>query len=255
MQVYKKDPIKLELLNKSKKIFIGVCNNIVANEDIRFIDVLGSTPLGWAAILGKYELVLDLIRRGADTNIRVFPFLFQVMKIDWILDPALTIITKLLPSKLKAYLNKDVILKIFKTMKEHNYINSDGIYIKYIVNILLEVNKYQCFSKSMIERWKTQEDFNRKIRLSFWLYPKIVDNNNYFIHKFYKDEIISQQLRLHLLNKYINNPYESYKKISELIPLNRNGMDPFLNDAWQKIIIPEMVHNMILRIICEDKIN
>ena len=252
---YKKNPEKIEYLNKSKKIFIDLCDNIVKDEDINFKDIMGGTPLAWASVLGKDELVNNLLIRGANPNVKVYPMLYQVMKIDWILDPALTVITKLLPSHLKVFIKKETILKIFKTLKEHGYINKDGIYIKYIINVLYETSKHNCFIKSMLERWKTQEDFDRKVRLSFWLYPKIVDQNNYFIHKFYKDPSIASILRLNFINKFLNNPTVSYAKISELIPLNKHEIDKFLNDAWHKIIIPEMIQNMMVRVICNDNIN
>jgi hypothetical protein len=53
----------------------------------------------------------------------------------------------------------------------------------------------------------------------------------------------------------LNNPNVSYAKISELIPLNKYDIDKFLNDAWNKIIIPEMIQNMMVRVICNDNIN
>ena len=102
----------------------------------------------------------------------------------------------------------------------------------------------------MLERWKTQEHFDRKIRLLFWLFPKIADSNNYYIHKFFKEPLVSSILRLKLINNYSNNPYNSYNKIAKLIPLNTTQLDQFINEAWVKIIIPEMVNNMMVRIIC-----
>jgi hypothetical protein len=203
----------------------------------------------------KDELVINLLSRGANPNTRVFPLLYQVMKIDWILEPALTIITKIIPSHLKKFLIKDNILKVFKILKQHNYVNEDGIYIKYLVNILYETTKYNCYIKSLLERWKTQEDFDRKIRLSFWLYPRIVDPNNYFIHKFYKDPLISSTLRLCYIKKFLNNAHDSYTKISELIPLNKVNIDAFLNEPWNKIIIPEMIYTMMVRVLCGDIVN
>lgn len=250
----KNDPKKIEILNNTKRIFLDVCNNTVHDTDLNHKDHLGSTPLAWACILGNYELVDELIKRGANTDVKVFPFLYQVIKIDWILDPALSVMTALLPSKLKVYLKKDNILRIFKTLKEFNYINDDGIYLKYIINILVETTNYNCFNNSMLDRWKLQENFNRNMKLSFWLYPKIVDSNNYFIHKFYKDPIISEKLRLELSFKFRNNPNISYKKIGELIPINKLKIDPFLNNAWNNIIIPEMIKGIMVRVICEDKL-
>ena len=108
---YKKNPIKLAYLEKTKKIFIDICNNNVNDADINYIDIVGSTPLAWAAIMGNNELVSNLLEKGANPNVKVFPLIYQVMKIDWILDPALSIITSLLPSKLKVYLKKDNIIK------------------------------------------------------------------------------------------------------------------------------------------------
>jgi len=251
---FKNDPNKIEILNKTKKIFLDVCNNTVQDTDLNYKDHVGGTPLAWACILGNYELVDQLIKRGSNPDVKVFPFLYQVIKIDWILDPALSIITALLPSQLKIYLKKANILRIFKTLKEFNYINDDGIYLKYIINILVETTNYNCFNNSMLERWKTQEDFNRKMKLSFWLYPKIVDCNNYFIHKFYKDPVISEKLRSYLLFTFRNNPNISYKKIEELIPINKLKIDPFLNNAWVNIIIPEMVKGMMVRVVCDDKL-
>jgi hypothetical protein len=252
---YKKNPIKLNYLNKTKKVFMDVCNNTVEDTDINFVDIAGGTPLAWAAILGDDKYVLELLRKGSNINVRVFPFIYQVMKIDWILEPALSVITKIIPAHLKKYIIKENVLKIFKTLKQYNYINEDGIYIKYIINILYETTKYKCFTNSLLDRWKTQEDFDRKIRLSFWLYPKIVDSNNYFIHKFYKDPIISSTLRLLFIKKFLNNAHESYSKISELIPLNKIGIDAFLNEPWNKIIIPEMIYTMMIRVLCQDNIN
>jgi hypothetical protein len=252
---YKKDPIKLNYLNKTKKVFLDVCNNTVEDTDINFVDIAGGTPLAWAAILGDDKYVLELINRGAKPNVRVFPFIYQVMKIDWILEPALLIITKIIPSYLKKFIIKENIINVFKTLKQHNYINEDGIYIKYIINVMYETTKYNCYIKSLLERWKTQEDFDRKIRLSFWLYPKIVNSNNYFIHKFYKDPIISSTLRSTYIKKFLNNPHESYTKISELIPLNRIGIDAFLNEPWNKIIIPDMIYTMMVKVLCQDNIN
>jgi hypothetical protein len=251
---YKKNSDKIKLLYKSQQIFIDLCNNMVKDEDINFRDIVGSTPLGWSVILGKDELVDNLLSRGANPNVKVFPMLYQVMKIDWILDPALTVITKLLPEHLKAIIKKENVIKIFKTLKEHGYINEDGIHIKYIINVLYETSKYNCFVKSMLFRWKTQEDFDRKVRLSFWFYPKIVDKNNYFIHKFFKDLLVSSTLRLNFVNKFMNNPNISYTNINKLIPLNKHDIDPFLNNAWLNIIIPEMVSNMMVRVICNDNV-
>jgi len=252
---YKKNPIKLNYLNKTKKIFMDVCNKTEEDTDINYVDIAGSTPLAWSAILGDEKYVLELIQRGANINIRVFPFIYQVIKIDWILEPALTIITKIIPSHLKKFLIKDNILKVFKILKQHNYVNEDGIYIKYLVNILYETTKYNCYIKSLLERWKTQEDFDRKIRLSFWLYPRIVDHNNYFIHKFYKDPLISSTLRLCYIKKFLNNAHDSYTKISELIPLNKVNIDAYLNEPWNKIIIPEMIYTMMVRVLCGDIVN
>ena len=109
MQPYKRDIVKLASLEKTKKIFIDVCNNIIQDEDINYKDCLHGTPLTWAAILGKYETVQQLINRGADSNVKVFSFLFQVIKIDWILDPALSFILPILPIRLRKFLNKDYI--------------------------------------------------------------------------------------------------------------------------------------------------
>jgi hypothetical protein len=251
---YKKNLEKIEYLNKTKKVFLDICNNNVNNEDINFKDIIGGTPLAWASILGKDELVTNLLSRGANPNTRVFPLLYQVIKIDWILEPALSVITSMLPVYLKTFIKKENILNVFKTLKQHNYINDDGIYIKYIISILCETTKYECFNKSMLDRWKTQEEFDRRIRLSFWFYPKIVNTNNYFIHKFYKDPLIASTLRLNLINNLLNNPYKLYSKISELIPLNKHDIDSFLNDAWNKIIIPEMIYTMIVRVICNDNV-
>jgi hypothetical protein len=253
---YKKNPIKLNYLNKTKKVFLAVCSNTVEDIDINYVDITGGTPLAWAAIIGDDKYVTELINRGATPNVRVFPFIYQVMKIDWILEPALSIITKIIPSHLKKFIIKDNILKVFKILKQHNYVNEDGIYIKYIINILYETTKYNCYIKSLLERWKTQEDFDRKIRLSFWLYPKIVDSNNYFIHKFYKDPIIATTLREAFIHKFLNNAHNSYSKISEIIPLNKKiGIDAFLNESWYKIIIPEMIYTMMVRVLCQDNIS
>ena len=252
---YKKNPFKLNYLNKTKKVFLDVCNNTVEDIDINFVDIAGGTPLVWAAILGDDKYVLELLRKGSNSNVRVFPFIYQVMKIDWILEPALSVITKIIPSHLKKFLIKENILNVFKTLKQHNYVNEDGIYIKYIINVMYETTKYNCYIKSILEEWKTQEDFDKKIRLSFWLYPKIVDSNNYFIHKFYKDPEISSTLRETFIKKFLNNAYDSYSKISEIIPLNKKtGLDAYLNESWNKIIIPEMIYTMMVRVLCQDNI-
>jgi len=242
-----------EKLKKTIETFINVCNNNIADSDLNYIDITGCSPLGWAAVLGKYDYVNDLIKRGSNPNIRIFAFLFQMVKISWILEPALSAVTILLPKHLKNILNKQKILNGFKILKEHGYMNDDGIQIKYIVNILYEVNKYNCFSKSMIERWKTQEEFNKKVRLSFWFFPKIVDKNNYYIHKFYKSNVISHRIRSELLALYNNNPSGSYKLVSELIPINKYEIDTFLNDKWINVILPDIVQGMMIRVICEDK--
>jgi hypothetical protein len=255
MQPYKRDITKLASLEKTKKIFIDVCNNTIQDEDINYKDCLHGTPLTWAAILGKYETVQQLINRGADPNVKVFSFLFQVIKIDWILDPALSFILPILPIRLRKFLNKDILLYIFKTLKQYGYIDNDGIYLKYLINILVETTKYPCYNRSMLSRWATQEDFDRKIKLTFWFYPKMVDSNNYFIQKFFKNPITSERLRYELINTFSNNPHESYKKIEKLIPLNRTKIDQFLNNKWDEIIIPHMIYGIIVRIICEDNIN
>jgi hypothetical protein len=253
--LYKHNPVKLSQLQKSIHIFIDICNNNVNNLDINYIDITGCSPLGWAVILGKDELVKELLNKGANPNIKILAYLFQVIKIDWILEPALSIITKLLPSHLKQFLTKEKILHIFKTLRNHGYMNSEGIQIKYIADIMYELNTYNCFSQSMIQRWKTKEDFIRKVRLSFWFFPKIADKDNYFIQKFFKNSEVSNRFRLELLEKFTNNPADSYKKIIEYIPINKNNLDPFLNDAWSKIVIPELIHNMIVKVICLDKNN
>jgi hypothetical protein len=241
-----------EIIKKSINIFINLCNDFVDDSDIEYIDIAGCTPLGWASVLGKHNLVEDLLKRGANPNVKVFAFLYQMVKIDWILDPALSAIRVLLSPKLKEILQKDKILLGFKTVKEHGYMNSDGIQIKYIINVFYEVNKYTCFSKGMLQRWKTQEDFNRKLYLCFWFFPKIVDKKNAYIHKFYKTPEFHEKLRLELVKKYSNNPLESYKKISELIPLNKYEVDTYLNDKWTNVIIPDIIKGMIVKIICED---
>jgi len=254
---YKHNPVKLVELQKSIKIFINICDNnlSIKDIDINYIDITGCSPLGWAVILGKDELVKELLERGANPNIKILAYLFQVMKIEWILDPALSVITKLLPSKLKVYLTKEKILHIFTTLKNHGYMNNEGIQIKYVADILHELSKYSCFNKSMVTRWNNKENFMRKVRLAFWFFPKIVDKNNYFIHKFLKNSELNERFRLELLKKYGNNPVESYKKITEYIPINKNGLDPFLNETWSKIVIPELVHNMIIKVICFDENN
>ena len=241
-----------EELEKSIRIFIDLCNDIVKNEDIHYIDITGCSPLGWAIVLGKDELVEDLLKRGADPSIRIFAFLYQMVKIDWILDPALSAISVLLIPKLKEILQKDKILLAFKLIKEHGYMNNEGIQIKYLINVLYEVNKYTCFTNGMIRRWKTQEDFNRKLYLSFWFFPKIVSKNNSYIQKFYKNSEIHQRLRVELVKKYSNNSIESFKKISEFIPLNKYEIDTYINDKWINVIIPDIVKGMIVKIICED---
>ena len=45
-------------------------------------------------------------------------------------------------------------------------------------------------------------------------------------------------------------------KISELIPLNKKtGLDAFLNESWYKIIIPDMIYTMMVRVLCEDNVS
>ena len=58
-----------------------------------------------------------------------------------------------------------------------------------------------------------------------------------------------------IIKKFLNNAHESYSKISELIPLNKIGIDAFLNEPWNKIIIPEMIYTMMVRVLCQDNIN
>jgi len=246
-----KNPEKLKLLNESIIKFNDLHNNI---DDINYRDIAGGTPLAWAVVLGNYELVTKLISMGANMHARVFPYLYQVIKIDYIIDPALTILTQFLPAKVKLYIKKDIIMKILRTLRDYNYINSEGIQIKYIASVIYEVTKHECFIKSIINRWKTQEDFDRKMKLSFWLYPKLADSNNYYIQKFYKNKIVSAKLRNELVDKFLNNPNESYKKITELIKLNNNHLDVFLNESWFKIIIPDMLNNMMIPVICQSNL-
>ena len=68
-----------EKLEKSKEIFFNLCNNKIDIENINFIDSVGATPLTWAIILGNYNLVNFLLQNGADINIRVFPFVYQII--------------------------------------------------------------------------------------------------------------------------------------------------------------------------------
>ena len=97
---------KLDFLIKTKKIFIDICNNNINDSDINFMDIVGGTPLAWSALLGMNESVNDLIKRGANPNVKVFPLMYQVIKLDWILEPALTIITQFLPENLKKIVKK-----------------------------------------------------------------------------------------------------------------------------------------------------
>ena len=54
---------------------------------------------------------------------------------------------------------------------------------------------------------------------------------------------------------YAKRIIHSVNKISELIPLNKIGIDAFLNEPWNKIIIPEMIYTMMIRVLCQDNIN
>jgi hypothetical protein len=222
----------------------------IDDSDINKVDVTGCPPLGWAVLLGNHTLVKELLDRGANPNVRIFPYLYQMFKLDWILEPALNIITKLLPQKFRDIIQKENILKIFKVLKEYGYMNSDGIQIKYIANILYEVNKFPCFTSSMLKKWKTQEDFNRRLFLTFWFFPIMADENNKKIHEFYSSSKINQRIRYEIVKTFNDNPQNSYKIITEYLPLNKNAVDPFLNQEWEKTIIPNLVHKLMVRVIC-----
>jgi len=246
---------KLEYLDKSVKIFLDVCNNIISDQDINFIDVAGCTPLGWAVVLGNYELVKSLLNRGANSNVKLFPYLYQIVSIDWIVEPALSVITQLLSSELKLLLQKDKVMRVLKVLRDHGYITKDGILLKYIVNSLFELNNHECLTKSMLVRWRTQEEFDRKLQLSFWLYPKVVDSNNSYIQKFYKNNEVKVRFRTELINKYSINANYSFGLISEMIPLSNNGVEVFMNESWNKIIVPDMIVGMLVNVVCLDKNN
>ena len=42
----------------------------------------------------------------------------------------------------------------------------------------------------------------------------------------------------------------SYRIITEYLPLNKNAVDPFLNQEWEKTIIPDLIHKIMVRVIC-----
>ena len=125
----------LNFTNIIKNIHMDIFSKI-DDSNINKIDVTGCPPLGWAVLLGNHTLVKELLDRGANPNVRIFPYLYQMFKLDWVLEPALNIIAKLLPQKFRDILQKDNILKIFKVLKEYGYMNSNGIQIKYIANII-----------------------------------------------------------------------------------------------------------------------
>ena len=153
---------KIQELYKSKEIFFNLCKNIINLADINFIDSVGATPLTWAIILGKYELVKYLLSNGADIQIRVFPFVHTIMTNEWILSSALNIISILLPAKFREILNITKIKKILNILKINSYVTEKGIPVKYIPNICYEVTKLDKVPNVMIEQWSTQEKFNNK---------------------------------------------------------------------------------------------
>ena len=173
-------------LHKSKEIFFNLCNNVIDLENINFIDSIGATQLTWAIILGKYDMVKHLLEKGADVHIRVFPFVYYIIEYEWILSAAFNIFSLILPEKVKKILDIHKIRNVLTILKNNLYINEKGIEIKYIPNVCYEVFKFDCACNIMLLQWDTQEKFEHRMRLSFWLYPKFGSSGNKYMQKFLK---------------------------------------------------------------------
>ena len=239
-------------LHKSKEIFFNLCNNNVDIENINFIDSIGATPLTWAIIFGNYNLITYLLKNGADINIRVFPFVYQIITHEWILTSALKIFSLLLPEHMQNILDINKIKKILNIFKNNSYFTENGIPIKYIPNICYEITKIDCVTKMMLLQWDTQEKFNYKMKITFWLYPKIASNNNKYMQKFLKDSEILLAIRKNMFTVFNYNCI-IYETIQKLIPISSTPIEEFFNKTWVDIIIPEFFDNIVANAICNCK--
>jgi hypothetical protein len=241
-----------EKLEKSKEIFFNLCNNKIDIENINFIDSVGATPLIWAIILGNYNLVNFLLQNGADINIRVFPFVYQIIIHEWILISALNIFSLLLPVHMRNIFEVNKIKKILNIFKSNSYFTEKGIPVKYIANICYELTKIDCVIKMMLSQWDTQEKFNYKMRITFWLYPKIASSDNKYMQKFLKDPKILLLIRNKMFTVF-NYNCVIYEQINELIPISSTPIEEFFNKTWVDIIVPEFLHNIVANAICNCK--
>jgi len=243
---------KIQELHKSKEIFFNLCNNKVDLNNINFIDSVGATPIAWAIILGNYDLVKYLLANGADMQIRVFPIVYTIITNEWILTSALKVLSLLLPPKVRDILNINRIKKILNILKINSYLTEKGISVKYIPNICYEIIKFDEARIAMIEQWNTQEKFNNKMKLTFWLYPKIASTHNKYMQKFLKDPNVLINIRKEMLAIF-ENKSNIYSKIHELIPISTTPIEEFFNKQWNEIIIPELLHNIVVVQICNFK--
>jgi len=233
----------------SKEIFFNLCNNKVDLENINFIDSAGATQLTWAIILGKYDMVKYLLEKGADTHIRVFPFVYHIIEYDWILVSAYNIFSLVLPEKIINILNIHKIKKILYILKTNMYINEKGIEIKYIPNICYEIFKFDCAYNVLLLQWDTQEKFDYKMKLTFWLYPKFGSSNNKYLQKFLKDPEVLKNIRSNMMHIFQFNR-KVYNDIYRLIPLGTTHIEEYFNKEWVNTIIPEFLNNIIVKAIC-----
>jgi hypothetical protein len=171
---------------------------------------------------------------------------------EWILSSALNIISILLPAKFREILNITKIKKILNILKINSYVTEKGIPVKYIPNICYEVTKLDKVPNIMIEQWSTQEKFNNKLKITFWLYPKIASTNNKYMQKFLKDPDVRICIRKEMLNIFQNNIIV-YSDIYKLIPIGSTPIETFFNKQWNEIIIPELLHDIVVVAICNCK--
>jgi len=236
-------------LHKSKEIFFNLCNNKVDLNNINFIDSVGATQLTWAIILGKYDIVKYLLENGADTHIRVFSFVYHIIEYEWILITALKLLSLILPEKVNIILDINKLRNILNVLKNNMYVNEKGIELKYIPQICHEIFKHDNTHNIFLIQWRTQEEFNDKMRLSFWLYPKIASTNNKYMQKFFKDPIVLENIRTHMLYILQHNK-NIYADIYKLIPTSTTKIEEHLNKEWNDIVITEFINNIVVKSIC-----
>ena len=236
-------------LHKSKEIFFNLCKNKVDLENINFIDSIGATPLTWAIIFGKYDLVKYLLENNADTHIRVFPFVYYIIEYDWILLTAFNILSLILPEKVKQILDIHKIRNILHVLKNNRYVTENGIELKYVPQVCYEIFNFDCTRNILIIHWRTQEEFNNKMRLTFWLYPKIASKNNKYMQKFLIDPQVLENIRTNLLDTFYYNK-NIYYDIYKLIPTSTTRIEEHFNKEWNEIIIPEFIYKIVVKAIC-----